>query len=626
MLGEVYPEECDASVFYAIEMTSPFPKYHFAEYPHQFRTRYPNKPLLRYYSRQSEKWVKLNGEQVANRCLAAAKGLAYLQLKKGDRVAIYSPNTVQGLCTELGIFMMRGVSVPLYATSTPDQVAFVVEDAEVETMFVGGQFQYNNAYEVQQRCPMLRRLIIIDPAVVLAEGDTTSMYYDEFIRRGDSVTYENKANVTSSEALATDLAVIIYTSGTSGQSKGVMLHHSNFIEQVYAHQLKYPFISPRDISMCFLPLNHIFEKAWTYLCLSMGVSIAILSDPKKILDALPMVRPTMMSNVPRFWEKVYMGVQDKINQAPTPIRGVMRHAIRIGERYFFDYINVGKKAPLHLSMLFSIYDHTLFAKVRKTIGLQRGRFFPTAGAAISPEIYRFLRSINVPMVVGYGLSETTATVSSCPLVGFDLNSIGTIMPALQVKIDPETSEILIKGPTVTSGYYHNDAANAEAFTEDGFFRTGDAGRLEGDTLYFTERIKDLFKTANGKYIAPQMLEGMLTIDPIIEQVAIIGDGYKFVSALIYPNWEVLRREARQRGIDTSVSDEALAENHELHRLMTTHIEQALSSVAQYEKVKRFVLLTEPFSMEKGELTNTLKIRRKVINEHFAKEIASMYEE
>jgi len=277
-------------------------------------------------------------------------------------------------------------------------------------------------------------------------------------------------------------------------------------------------------------------------------------------------------------------------------------------------------------MLFSIYDHTLFAKVRKTIGLQRGRFFPTAGAAISPEIYRFLRSINVPMVVGYGLSETTATVSSCPLVGFDLNSIGTIMPALQVKIDPETSEILIKGPTVASGYYHNDAANAEAFTEDGFFRTGDAGRLEGDTLYFTERIKDLFKTANGKYIAPQMLEGMLTIDPIIEQVAIIGDGYKFVSALIYPNWEVLRREARQRGIDTSVSDEALAENHELHRLMTTHIEQALSSVAQYEKVKRFVLLTEPFSMEKGELTNTLKIRRKVINEHFAKEIASMYEE
>lgn len=607
-------------------MTSPFPKYHFAEYPHQFRTRYPNKPLLRYYSRQSEKWVKLNGEQVANRCLAAAKGLAYLQLKKGDRVAIYSPNTVQGLCTELGIFMMRGVSVPLYATSTPDQVAFVVEDAEVETMFVGGQFQYNNAYEVQQRCPVLRRLIIIDPAVVLAEGDTTSMYYDEFIRRGDSVTYENKANVTSSEALATDLAVIIYTSGTSGQSKGVMLHHSNFIEQVYAHQLKYPFISPRDISMCFLPLNHIFEKAWTYLCLSMGASIAILSDPKKILDALPMVRPTMMSNVPRFWEKVYMGVQDKINQAPTPIRGVMRHAIRIGERYFFDYINVGKKAPLHLSMLFSIYDHTLFAKVRKTIGLQRGRFFPTAGAAISPEIYRFLRSINVPMVVGYGLSETTATVSSCPLVGFDLNSIGTIMPALQVKIDPETSEILIKGPTVTSGYYHNDAANAEAFTEDGFFRTGDAGRLEGDTLYFTERIKDLFKTANGKYIAPQMLEGMLTIDPIIEQVAIIGDGYKFVSALIYPNWEVLRREARQRGIDTSVSDEALAENHELHRLMTTHIEQALSSVAQYEKVKRFALLTEPFSMEKGELTNTLKIRRKVINEHFAKEIASMYEE
>ena len=607
-------------------MTPPYPKYHLAEYPHQFRTRYPNKPLLRYYSRKSEKWVKLNGEQVADRCLAAAKGLAYLQTKVGDRIGIYSPNTVQGLCTELGIFMMRGVSVPLYATNTPDQVAFSVEDAGVETMFVGGQFQYNNAYEVQQRSQCLRRLIIIDSEVVLAEGDTTSMYYDEFIRRGDSVTYENKANVTASQALATDLALIIYTSGTSGQSKGVMLHHSNFIEQVYAHQLKYPFISPRDISMCFLPLNHIFEKAWTYLCLSMGCSIAILRDPKKILDALPMVRPTMMSNVPRFWEKVYIGVQEKINQAPAPVRGIMRHAIRVGDRYFFEYINEGKRAPFLLSLAFKIYDHTLFAKVKKAVGLQRGRFFPTAGAAISPEIYRFLRSINVPMVVGYGLSETTATVSSCPLVGFDLQSIGTIMPSLSVRIDPETSEIQLKGPTVTTGYYNNPQANEEAFTSDGYFRTGDAGRMENGVLYFTERIKDLFKTANGKYIAPQMLEGLLTVDPIIEQVAIIGDGYKFVSALIYPNWDAVRREAKHRGVNAELSEAELAQTHEVHRLMTTHIEQALSGVAQYEKVKRFVLLTEPFSIEKGELTTTLKIRRKVVNEHYAAEIAGMYEE
>ena len=230
------------------------------------------------------------------------------------------------------------------------------------------------------------------------------------------------------------------------------------------------------------------------------------------------------------------------------------------------------------------------------------------------------------MVVGYGLSETTATVSSCPLVGFDLQSIGTIMPALSVRIDPETSEIQLKGPTVTTGYYNNPQANAEAFTADGYFRTGDAGRMQGDVLYFTERIKDLFKTANGKYIAPQMLEGLLTVDPIIEQVAIIGDGYKFVSALIYPNWEVVRREAKQRGINTELSEAELAQSHEVHRLVTTHIEQALCGVAQYEKVKRFVLLTEPFSIEKGELTTTLKIRRKVVNEHYATEIAEMYKE
>ena len=607
-------------------MTPPYPKYHLAEFPHQFRVRYPGKTILRYYNKHSERWEKLNGEQVANLCLSAAKGLAYLQIAPGDRIAIYSPNRVGCIATELGIFMMRAVSVPLYATSTPDQVAFMVEDAGIETMFVGGQFQYNNAYEVQQRGGVLRRLIVFDPEVVLAPGDTTSMYFDEFLRRGDSVAYENKANVTASQALATDLAVIIYTSGTTGKSKGVMLHHSNFIEQFYQHQVKYPFISNRDISMCFLPLNHIFEKAWTYLCLSMGCQVAILSDPKRILEALPMVRPTMMCNVPRFWEKVYIGVQDKIVRSPKLVRGILRHSIRVGERYFFDFVNEGKKAPLFLKLLYKLYDKTLFAKVKKAIGIQRGRFFPAAGASVSPEILRFLRAINVPMCVGYGLSETTATVSSQPLEGFAIDSIGTIMPGLQVKIDPETSEILIKGATVTSGYYKNPEANAESFTEDGFFRTGDAGRVEDGVLYFTERIKDLFKTANGKYIAPQMLEGMLTIDPLIEQVAVIADGYKFVSALIYPNWSVLRREAAARGLSREMTEEELAANHEVHRLVMAHLEAALSTVAQYEKVKKFKLLTTPFSVESGELTNTLKIRRKVVAEHYAREIASMYQE
>ncbi len=607
-------------------MTSPYPKYHLAEYPHQFRVRYPNKTILRYYNKRNERWEKLSGQQVADRCLAAAKGLAYLQLQPGDRVGIYSPNRVGCIATELGLFMMRAVSVPLYATSTPDQVEFIVQDAGVETMFVGGQFQYNNAYEVQLRGGCLRRLVIFDPEVVLAPGDTTSMYYEEFIRRGDAVAYENKATVTASQALATDLAVIIYTSGTTGRSKGVMLHHSNFIEQVYAHQLKYPFITNRDVSMCFLPLNHIFEKAWSYLCLSMGCQVAILSDPKRILDALPVVRPTMMSNVPRFWEKVYIGVQDKINRSPSPLRRVMRHAIQVGEHYFFDYINEGKKPSIFLSLLYQAYDKVLFTKVKKAIGLQRGRFFPTAGASVSPEISRFFRSINVPMCVGYGLSETTATVSSQPMRGFDLESIGTIMPALQVKIDPETSEILIKGPTVTRGYYNNPEADAEAFTPDGYFRTGDAGRLEGNVLYFTERIKDLFKTANGKYIAPQMIEGLLTVDPLFEQVAVIADGYKFVSALIYPNWEALRREARHRGIEEGLTDAELAVHHEVHRMIMAHLEQNLKSVAQYEKVKKFHLLTEPLSVERGELTNTLKVRRKVVAELYAAEIASMYEE
>ena len=541
-----------------------------------------------------------------------ACGLIGLGVQAGDAVAILAPTSYEWLLLDLALLSIGAITVPIYESDSSAQIEHILTDAHVTRVFTATTQQAELVHSVA-------------PEYTVAVDSFDRGAQRMIARAATGITIENveqrRATISSS-----DIATIIYTSGTTGKSKGVMLHHSNFIEQLYAHQIKYPFITNRDVSMCFLPLNHILEKAWSYLCLSMGCQVAVLSDPKRILEVLPMVRPSMMGNVPRFWEKVYIGVQDKINRSPKPLRYVLRHAIQVGDRYFFDFVNEGKKAPLFLKLLYKLYDKTLFAKVKKAIGLQRGRFFPTAGASVSPEILRFLRSINVPMCVGYGLSETTATVSSQPMVGFDLESIGTIMPALEVKIDPETSEILIKGPTVTTGYYNNPEANAEAFTEDGFFRTGDAGRMENGVLYFTERIKDLFKTANGKYIAPQMLEGLLTVDPLFEQVAIIADGYKFVSALIYPNWEVLRREAAERGVSRDLSEEELSKQHEVHRLVMAHVEAALSSVAQYEKVKKFHLMTTPFSLESGELTNTLKLRRKVVAEHYASEIAHMYEE
>lgn len=601
-------------------------QYHLAEFPQFFRTNFANKTIVKYQETDLGPWLELSGEAFADRCLDAAKGLAREGIQPQDRVGIYSPNSVYGLEAEIGMYMMRAISVPLYATSSPEQVDFIVRDSGLRLIFVGQQFQYNNAYEVQRTGGFIERIVIFDRNVVLHPEDKTSVYYDEFIRRGDAKAHENAANVSVSQALDSDIAVIIYTSGTSGRSKGVLLRHEHLKKQLEEHIEMFPFLSSRDVSMSFLPHSHIFEKIWAYYCLRIGATVAILSDPKKILQALPQVRPTMMCNVPRFWEKVYAGVQEKIASSSPMAQRLLRHASRIGETYRLHYYNEGHRAPLHLKLLYKLYEHTLFAKLKRVLGLQRGRFFPTAGASLSVEVNRFLQSVGIPICFGYGLSESTATVSCFPQKGFDIQSVGRVVDHVSVRIDPETSEIQLKGPTIITEYYNNPEANAEAFTADGYFRTGDAGRLEGKTLFFTERIKDLFKTANGKYIAPQMLEGLLAMDPIFEQTAIIGDGYKFVSALIYPNWEILTAQAQARGLDTEVDRRTLAENHEVQRIITAHLEQALGSVAQFEKVKKFVLLSEPFSIENGELTSTLKIRRKVVAERYAEAIRRMYEE
>ena len=598
--------------------------YHLAEYPHRLRKKFGSKRIIRYQKKDNGPWYNLNGEEFSERCLLAAKALVAENIKEGERVGFYTQNSVDALSSEIGLFMVRGTSVPLYATSSPDQVEFILRDAGIEVLFVWEQYQYNNTWEVQKRTGLLRRIIVLEPNVLLHPEDTISLKYEEFIRRGNSKSHEHIANTRSSQALPDDIAVIIYTSGTSGRSKGVALKHKQFMMQVQTHADLFTNLSSKDVSMSFLPQSHIFEKIWVYYCLFIGATVAILTNPKTIQTALVDIHPTMMCSVPRFWEKVYGGVQDKIKSMPPTLQKIMRHAIKVGEEYRLDYKNQGRRAPLYLKLLYKLYKATLFAKLKKVLGIQRGKFFPVAGAALSPEINRFLQSVSIPICCGYGLSESTATVCCYPEKHFDINSVGTVLDHVQVRIDPETNEIQLKGPTIITEYYNNPEANKESFTEDGYFRTGDAGRLEGKTLYFTERIKDLFKTANGKYVAPQMIEGLLMLDPIFEQVAVIGDGYKFISALISPNWDILKKEAHERGLNTERSTADLAQDHEIRRLLHAHIEQAQVSIANYEMIKRFTILAEPFSMENGELTPTLKIKRNVVYKHYAQAISDMY--
>lgn len=575
------------------------------------------------YQGVNGEWLDMAWEVFSNRVMKAAQAMAEMGVEPNDNVGIYSQNMEKYLVADFATYANRGVMVPMYATSSPEQVGYIVNDAHVKLLFVGEQFQYNNAYKVQQERGILKKLIVFDRQVVFQAGDKTSVYFDDFITTGDNS--ESLASVNASLKLLkdSDLAAIIYTSGTTGEPKGVMLTHANFLQAFRIHDKRIDNLSEKDLSMCFLPLTHIFEKAWTYYCLFKGVAVAVNKEPGEIRKTIKQVRPTVMSNVPRFWEKVYEGVKETMETASRPLKWLFADAVKTGRRHNLEFVNKGKRAPLGNQVKFFLYRQTIFYLVKRVVGIDRGNFFPVAGAPLSDTINEFMQSIDVHLIYGYGLTETTATVSCFPAKGFSIGTVGKVMPEVEVKIG-ENNEILVRGKTVMSGYYNKPEATRAVFTDDGFFRTGDAGFLtEQNEIILTERIKDLYKTSNGKYIAPQAIETRLGEDKYIDQVAVIGDDRKFVSALIVPNYEALEAYAREQDIPFENTRE-LVENRQVHDFLFGRIELLQSRFTNYEKIKRFILLPEPFKMETGELTNTLKLRRKVILEKYADVIDRMY--
>ena len=598
--------------------------YHFAELIHRQAEKYGNRTALKHRDNATGKWLKISWREFSDKVMLTAKAMAEFGIKVQENIGVYSQNMPQCLYTDFGAYGNRVVSIPMYATNSPGQIEYIINDAKIRTLFVGEQLQYNNAFKVQKDSKYLERLVVFDPAVKMNPEDKTSIYFDDFLRLGDNAHAESTVKIRMTEAVPEDLATIIYTSGTTGESKGVMLPHSCYLEAMRIHDVRLPLVTDKDLSMSFLPMTHIFEKAWCYYCLHKGVTIAINQDPKMIQKTLPEVHPTLMCNVPRFWEKVYAGVHEKINSASPAMKKIFLDAIETGRKYNLEYKNKGIPAPCGLKLKFQFYNKTVFTLLKRVLGIERGRFFPVAGAPLSDTVNEFLQSVNIPIAYGYGLSETTATVCFYPEIGFQFGSIGEVLPGVQVKIDPGTNEILVKGKTVMSGYYNKPEETKRAFTEDGFFRTGDAGRLEGNTLFFTERIKDLYKTSNGKYIAPQAIEMVMSGDNYIEQIAVIGDQRKFVSALIVPAYPLLEKYAGEKGISFE-SREELVKNKDIIRFIEARVEEHQKNLASYEKIKRFTLLPEPFMMG-CELTDTLKLRRPVVLQKYATEIEAMYEE
>ena len=598
--------------------------HHLSVLVHRRAEKYGDKVALKYRDYETSQWIPITWNQFSQTVRQVANALVELGVQEEENIGIFSQNKPECLYVDFGAFANRAVTIPLYATSSPAQAQYIINDAQIRYIFVGEQFQYDAAFSVFGFCQSLQQLIIFVRAVVRDPRDMTSIYFDEFLETGKGLPNNDIVEERTSRASDDDLANILYTSGTTGEPKGVMLHHSNYMEAFRIHDIRLVDMSDQDVSMNFLPLTHVFEKAWTYLCIHKGVQICINLRPVDIQTTIKEIRPTLMCSVPRFWEKVYAGVQEKIAQETGLKKAMMLDAIKVGKIHNIDYLRKGKTPPLMNQLKYKFYEKTVYALLKKTIGIENGNFFPTAGAAVPDEICEFVHSVGINMLVGYGLTESTATVSCFLNQGYEIGSVGTVMPDVEVKIGDE-NEILLRGKTITKGYYKKAEATAAAIDKDGWFHTGDAGYLKGDQLYLTERIKDLFKTSNGKYVSPQALETKLAIDRYIDQIAIIADQRKFVSALIVPVYGFVKDYAKEKGIEYKNMEELL-QHPKILGLFRARIDTLQQQFAHYEQVKRFTLLPEPFSMERGELTNTLKLKRPIVAKNYKEVIDKMYEE
>lgn len=598
--------------------------HHLSVMVHRQAEKYGDKIALKYRDYATSQWLPITWNEFSHTVRQAANALVALGVKEQENIGIFSQNKPECLFADFAAFANRLVTIPLYATSSPAQAQYIINDAQMRFLFVGEQYQYDAAFSIFGFCHSLEKLVIFDRAVVRDPRDTTSIYFDEFLAMGEGLPHNDTVEERTARASDEDLANILYTSGTTGEPKGVMLHHFNYRDAFRIHDIRLPFMTDKDVSMNFLPLTHVFEKAWCYLCVHRGVQICINLRPADIQTTIKEIRPTLMCSVPRFWEKVYAGVQEKIAQETGLRKAMMLDALKVGKAHNIDYLRVGKTPPLMLHLKYKFYEKTIYALLKKTIGIENGNFFPTAGAAVSDEICEFVHSVGINMVVGYGLTESTATVSCFPNQGYEIGSVGTLMPDVEVKIGAD-NEILLRGKTITTGYYKKAEATAAAIDKDGWFHTGDAGYLKGDNLYLTERIKDLFKTSNGKYICPQALETKLIIDRYIDQIAVVADQRKFVSALIVPVYGFVKDYAREKGIEyKDMAD--LLQHSKIQALFRARIDTLQQQFAHYEQIKRFTLLPEPFSMERGELTNTLKLKRPVVSCNYKEVIDKMYEE
>ncbi|WP_421203749.1 AMP-dependent synthetase/ligase [Aeromonas enteropelogenes] len=592
------------------------PKLHLVRLMRERIAQLGNKAALRV--QQDGQWRAIGWRTLGQAMDYCAQALIRAGHQPTEMVGIYARNMPEWTQADLGILAARGVSVPIYPTSTLDQLRYIVRDANIGLLFVGEQPQFDQALTLLQ-AGEIRQIVALDGTVDL-RGCPQASHFQTFLVSGNHQASEQALRERESQYRMDDLLTLIYTSGTTGEPKGVMLDFANIAACFEMHNSRLD-LNEQDVSLCMLPLSHVFERAWTYYVLYCGAENVYIRDPQKVMDVIGEVKPTVMCAVPRLYEKAYAMIQAKVAQAPRLRRALFGWATRVGKQMVATR-QQGKSASPWLYAQLALAERLVFRKLRARFG-GRTRFLPVAGARLADDVNLFFQAMGLNLKYGYGMTETTATVCCYEDSQFKLGSIGTALNGIEVKLG-ENNELLVRSPTVMRGYYNKPEATAEVMTEDGFLRTGDAGELDSEgNIYFTERLKELMKTSNGKYVAPQLVEGTLGKDRFIEQIAIVADARHFVSALIVPCFESLEEYARSINLQYQCKTELLR-----HSKVVTFFEERIhelqKELAKFEQVKKFTLLPSAFSMELGELTPTMKLRRKIIEAKYQDEIEAMY--
>ena len=563
-------------------------------------------------------WRRISGSEAIERVGRLALGLAALGVKAGDRVAIISENRPEWSLVDLAILSLRAVNVPIYTTQAVEQIRYILENSGARMLCVSGQKLFRHAEPAIQTVEQIEKVIFFDDDELPVDPErSVSLSAVEELgekqERTSGPTFEKYLN----EVRPDDLATVIYTSGTTGEPKGVMLTHENFVTNVAAVSNGLP-IRPSDRSLAVLPLSHIFERTVFYVLCSNGVSINYCASFDQLASHLHEVKPTIMTAVPRLFEQVYHKIVKKGKSAGGWKTKLFDWALEVGQDYWTAADTKGKISA-SLKAKHALASRLVFSKWREGVGGSI-RFFVSGGAPMSKKLAYAFWAAGIPILQGYGMTEACVVCANRPDDN-KVGSIGTPFEGIDMKIAEGDGEILIRGPNVMRGYYNDPEETARVIDADGYYHTGDVGYRDSDGhFYITDRIKDLFKLSNGKYVAPLQVESLLKQSPLVSQAVVVGSGRKQVGALIVPDWEALKETLKEEGIRTNGSREEMCEDRAIVKRVQRDATELTRELNDYERVKRIYLLPREFSIDKGEMTPTLKIKRSVIDEKYSEAI------